>query len=435
MGQPPKMNLLKSVETTISSLVEGAFGRLFRSEVRPMELARKLVREMDEHRTVSVSRVYVPNEYSIWLSPEDRERYKGVEDEVIDELSAYLLEHARREDLIMASHPIIIFQTDERLRLGEFGIQARLVRPRGRARAAGHAPGARGGGSRPHDDLQHLRAGRGARRRRRPAGQASACAAARRRRGASLVAPSGGVIGRSRECDIVLDDAGVSRKHAEIRPSLRRMVRARPRLDQRRSRQRLAARGRARARPTGDRIEIGSTELRLRTVMNSLEPVSVALKFGFLAVLYLFLFWVARSARQGPERPAKRHPGPWRGVRACTSRRHRAALGLLARPRRGSPELAAPGGPARSGPHPGMIYDLDGEIVLGRGERAEIRLQDPFASSRHALIYEQGNIVVIEDLDSTNGTYLNEELLQTPRPLHPGDRVRIGDSEFEFEAD
>src|SRR5271168_2981182 len=121
------MTLLKSVETTIANLVEGAFGRMFRTEVRPMELARKLAREMDEHRTVSVSRVYVPNEYSVWLSPQDRARYEGVEHEVLDELCAYLLEYARREDLILASHPLITFHTDERLALGEFGIQARLV--------------------------------------------------------------------------------------------------------------------------------------------------------------------------------------------------------------------------------------------------------------------------------------------------------------------
>ena len=82
-----------------------------------------------------------------------------------------------------------------------------------------------------------------------------------------------------------------------------------------------------------------------------------------------------------------------------------------------------------------MIYDLDADVVLGRGDRAEIRLEDPFASSRHARVYRQGNILVIEDLRSTNGTYLNEELLETPRPLHPGDRVRIGDSEFTFEVD
>src|ERR1017187_5522596 len=125
------MNLLKTVETTIANLVEGAFGRMFRSEVRPMELARKLAREMDENRTTSVSRVYAPNEYSVWLSPQDRARYEGVEHEVIDELCAYLLEHARREELILTASPIISFHTDARLALGEFGIQAQLVRPGG----------------------------------------------------------------------------------------------------------------------------------------------------------------------------------------------------------------------------------------------------------------------------------------------------------------
>ena len=168
--------------------------------------------------------------------------------------------------------------------------------------------------------------------------------------------------------------------------------------------------------------------------MNSLEPVSVALKFGFLLILYLFLFWVARSARKdlragsaildsGGERA--RVPSDATGLHSASSLGRASA-------RASAPRLVVQRAPGHT---PGMIYDLDGEIVLGRGEQAEIRLQDPFASSRHALIYEQGNIVVIEDLDSTNGTYLNEELLQSPRPLHPGDRVRIGDSEFEFEAD
>ncbi len=130
------MGLLKSVETTIANLLEGAFGRVFRSEVRPMELARKLAREMDAHRTHSVSHVYVPNEYSVWLSPRDRERYEGIESEVVEELCAYLLEHARREDLILSSPPHVSFHTDERLSLGEFGIQARLVR----SDAPEHAP-------------------------------------------------------------------------------------------------------------------------------------------------------------------------------------------------------------------------------------------------------------------------------------------------------
>src|SRR5690348_4409253 len=122
------MSVLRSLEEKIAGLVEGAFGRVFRSQVRPVELARKLAKEMDEHRTVSVSRTYVPNEYVVWLSPEDRERYEGVEHEVIEELGAYLLEHARRERLAMISRPVIEFRTDEALTLGQFGIQARTVK-------------------------------------------------------------------------------------------------------------------------------------------------------------------------------------------------------------------------------------------------------------------------------------------------------------------
>lgn len=178
--------------------------------------------------------------------------------------------------------------------------------------------------------------------------------------------------------------------------------------------------------------------------MTTLEPVSVALKFGFLAVLYLFLLWVARSALKDLRGAGDRiptHPGgvgsggvPIKGEAIpgdATGLYSASTLGGADVAHR-APKLVVERAP---GHDPGMIYDLDGDIVLGRGERAEIRLEDPFASSRHARVFEQGNIVVIEDLHSTNGTYLNEELLETPRPLHPGDRVRIGDSEFAFEVD
>ena len=168
--------------------------------------------------------------------------------------------------------------------------------------------------------------------------------------------------------------------------------------------------------------------------MTTLAPVSVALKFGFLAVLYLFLLWVVRSARRDLRGagPAPSQPGRGAAAAADATGLHSAsALGSADVAHR-APRLVVERAP---GHESGMIYDLDGDLVLGRGARAEIRLEDPFASSRHARVYEQGNIVVIEDLDSTNGTYLNEELLQTPRPLHPGDRVRIGESEFAFEAD
>ncbi len=208
------MSLLKSVESTIANLVEGAFGRVFRSEVRPIEIARKLAREMDEHRTISVSRTYVPNEYSVWLSPPDRERFAGVEDEVIDELVAYLLEHARRESLILASRPSISFHTDERLGLGEFGIQARLVRAEEDEPAPVEPPARdQDGNTMIYSTSARVREPLVAPSTGRPP-RALLLVEGRR----VLVPPAGGVMGRSRDCDVVLEDTGVSRRHAVLRP-------------------------------------------------------------------------------------------------------------------------------------------------------------------------------------------------------------------------
>src|SRR3954447_25936701 len=215
------MSVLRSLEEKIAGLVEGTFGRVFRSEVRPVELARKLAKEMDEHRTVSVSRTYVPSEYVVWLSPQDRERYEGVEQSVIDELGAYLLEHARRERLALVSKPQIEFRTDDRLALGEFGIQARLVQPA--APAAGAPQGVPE--ARPAD-MGHTMVYSTSDRHQSALNEVGSGAGVGRRRaivvaeGKRLVVPPGGaLIGRSREADIVLDDSNVSRRHAEISPS------------------------------------------------------------------------------------------------------------------------------------------------------------------------------------------------------------------------
>ena len=254
------MNVLKRVETTIANLVEGTFGRLFRSEVRPMELARKLAREMDEHRTMSVSRVYAPNEYSVWLSPEDRARYEGVEHEVIDELCAYLLEHARREELILTASPIITFHTDERLALGEFGIQAQLVRPGGHSDEAHGAaaqeaePISEHGETMIYSTSARVR-GQVAEAQDRPT-RALVVVAGRR----LPVPPRGATIGRSRDCDIVLDDSGISRRHAEIRPGAGGWTVADLGST---NGVRLNGRALSDAQPlhAGDHVELGSTEI------------------------------------------------------------------------------------------------------------------------------------------------------------------------------
>src|SRR5919206_2864200 len=123
------MSVLRQLESKLADLVEGTFSRAFKSEVRPVEIARKLAREMDEHRVQSLSRTYAPNEYAVWLSPDDRAQFEGVERDLAQDLGGYLLEHARRERIALVTRPRVEFRTDERLRLGEFGIQARLVRP------------------------------------------------------------------------------------------------------------------------------------------------------------------------------------------------------------------------------------------------------------------------------------------------------------------
>src|SRR5688572_22547630 len=101
------MSVLRTLEEKLAGLVEGTFSRAFKSEVRPVEIARKLAREMDEHKVTSLSRTYAPNEYTIWLSAQDRDQFGGYEDELKRELSGYLLEHARRERVALLTPPEI----------------------------------------------------------------------------------------------------------------------------------------------------------------------------------------------------------------------------------------------------------------------------------------------------------------------------------------
>jgi pSer/pThr/pTyr-binding forkhead associated (FHA) protein len=165
-----------------------------------------------------------------------------------------------------------------------------------------------------------------------------------------------------------------------------------------------------------------------------LDPVAVALKFAFLGVLYLFLLWISRNALKDlrrttvatpqapPYAPVAPVPADATGLYTPGAQSDLGAVGP-------DPRLVVERAP---GHVPGMEYEVAEGAVMGRGEQAEIRLEDPFASSRHARLVRQGAALVIEDLGSTNGTYLNEELLSGPQPLHPGDRVRIGDSEFTY---
>jgi hypothetical protein len=172
--------------------------------------------------------------------------------------------------------------------------------------------------------------------------------------------------------------------------------------------------------------------------MTTLEPASVALKVAFLAVLYLFLLWVVRSAWRDLRRSGDGGAvapsvvsGPAAADPDATGLHRADEAVVLGGGVDGEPRLVV----ERAGGHPdGIAYSLEHGATLGRGD-VEIRLEDPFASTRHARIERQGSVLVLEDLGSTNGTYLNEEPLDGPRPLHHGDRIRIGDCELTYLAD
>jgi hypothetical protein len=185
------MSVLKSIEAKIEGLFEGVFGRAFRTHVQPVELARKLAKEMDEHRAVSVSRVYVPNEYSI-----------------------YLVEHARRENYVTITPPRVLFMTDDDLAVGEFGIATRTVEPPGGVQPAAPPAPAEAG----HTMIYRSRA---------PVDtQAVSAEELGVEREVVTLTMNGSehpvdrrsvVLGRSRESDIRVDDPNVSRRHAEVR--------------------------------------------------------------------------------------------------------------------------------------------------------------------------------------------------------------------------
>jgi hypothetical protein len=156
------------------------------------------------------------------------------------------------------------------------------------------------------------------------------------------------------------------------------------------------------------------------------EPLAVALKFGFLAVLYLFLLWVARSAirdlrrSEGGSAVAEPAPAPGRP-----------------RDRHATPDLRAGVAPrlevvAAMGHEPGTTFDVGEGATLGRSNGADIRIDDPFASSAHARIFPRGDFMYVEDMGSTNGTYLNGRQLRTAERLKMADVIRIGDTEYRY---
>jgi hypothetical protein len=184
--------------------------------VQPVELARKLAKEMDAHKTAGVARVYVPNEYTVFLSSKDRVKLEGYERSLEQELSGYLLEHARRRNYDLLTRPAVEFKTDERLRLGEFGIQTRLVKPPARE---GEAPRqGEEGHTMVYSAVKEKAEAPSSPEQRAEAMVVTRAVVSLDDRRYVLEGPRA-TIGRSKQAECVLSDPNVSRRHAELRRS------------------------------------------------------------------------------------------------------------------------------------------------------------------------------------------------------------------------
>jgi hypothetical protein len=203
--------VLRAIEQRLEAIFEGIFGRAFRTNVQPVELARKLAKEMDEHRSTSVTRVYVPNEYTVFLSTGDREQFEGYENSLVSELEEYLAEHAARENYALLTAPRILFETDDDLGVGEFGIATRMAqygRTGEEEQLEGVAPGATmiyKPRTQPTEaaSIEELGVDR----------EVAVLSWSGQRR---VLDKRRSVLGRSRDADVQIEDANISRRHAEI---------------------------------------------------------------------------------------------------------------------------------------------------------------------------------------------------------------------------
>ncbi|MDX6535639.1 MAG: hypothetical protein QOJ13_3703 [Gaiellales bacterium] len=227
------MSVLRNIERRIGGLFEGVFSRTFRSTVQPVELARKLAKEMDDHKTISIHRVYVPDEYTVFLNPADREQFAAYEVQMRNELAEYLVEHARREGYSLSARPLVLLETEPELVVGTFGIAVSTQSPGGSAAPAHDGDAAPYAPAVPEAAAPPLPAP--------PIAPPEVPGAtmvyapeepepiepepAPREETATLewdgstftLEDRVTVIGRSSDADVRLDDANVSRRHAEVR--------------------------------------------------------------------------------------------------------------------------------------------------------------------------------------------------------------------------
>jgi FHA domain-containing protein len=215
------LGFLKHIEKRMESLVEGVFGRAFRRQIHPVEIAKGITKQMDEGRMVSISRTYAPNDFTVHLSKEDTESIRAYQASLNDELIQYASTHAENKNYHLMTPPRIRFETEDTLRFGEFGVTAKLT--------GGDGPREKGA---PQDTSGQTRIFRTEESSGGEIDQGTATISAdeARRHGLAreivevvlgdekhqLEGRGPWSVGRSQENDIVIHDPNVSRRHARI---------------------------------------------------------------------------------------------------------------------------------------------------------------------------------------------------------------------------
>ncbi len=422
-----RMALLRNLEQSLSGLVEGTIGRVFRTEVRPTEIARKLAREMEINKRVSLSRTYAPTDYLVYLSPDDRSRYAGVEGSIAEELGAYLLEHARRERLVLVRRPLVEFRTDQRLRLGEFGIEARTAPisaeeapPRPDAVAA--APQA----ARRPASIQD--------RPREPSAQADAALRASapeprfddgdQPRLGSTPASAGyeppSAVGRVDDAPYEDPYSGDPFNAPEREPE--------PGDSGDDEWEEPAPRESAPHSPAAREVaDQPAPDAEPAHAADWLEPVD-----GWEPEAQAPREPRPPRPREQPYRPSAPRP-PEPGSPAPIPGGVPWIDPTLQRQSR--PQFAPPVIPPRQAPRPpettllvdGTPHELTGDrVVLGRSRTADIVISDPSVSRQHCELRRDAQGWFATDLGSTNGSELDGHSLEQPRRLQPGQRLKLG---------
>jgi Protein of unknown function (DUF3662)/FHA domain len=395
------LGILRSIESRLERVVEGSVGRLFRASVAPVELARKLAKELEEGKVVSVTQTYAPNEYTIYLSPRDRTRFADFEASLRNELASYLAEHARRAGYVMPTRPRVRFETEPSLHTGIFGISTALVRDDDAPRGAFPPPAEEAAPPPPAVPWMP------------PADVTPAAAApwAPPAPDVPLVPP----VPETPPVPSVVPFAPEAADPAPVEPA----PAAEPVAE-------------APAPPEPSLFPAAPAEEPVRSPLDP-DPSEPPGDFPAFPALPL-----EPPSVDDLVPPPVAAPVVLPDLPGIPSLPHREASPPSA-PR---PDEARPEETMIARPEPReqlvLIHDdkriaIDGPVLqIGRAPGCDIVLDDRNVSRRHAEIRRRGPVVVLVDLDSTNGTIVNGRRVRE-HPLADGDRITLGNSRLTFE--